>query len=194
MSVATVSCTTVKRSDLPISEVPTMASPAKLAHVVLRTNQLQRMTDWYVRVLEGHVAFANDMLAFMTYDDEHHRVAFIATGASQPPTDAHTGLHHVAFTYSSLGDLLGTYRRLKSGAVEPFWCVNHGPTMSMYYQDPDGNQIELQIDSFETDAETQAFFESDAFITNPIGVDFDPEELITRFESGEPFADLVKRP
>ncbi|WP_433566757.1 VOC family protein [Nocardia sp. CA-151230] len=171
-----------------------MASPAKLAHVVLRTGQVKEMTDWYVQVLEGRVAFANDMLAFMTYDDEHHRVAFIGTGASERPGDMHTGLHHVAFTYASLEDLIGTYQRLKSVAVEPFWCVNHGPTMSMYYQDPDGNQIELQIDSFETDSETQAFFESDAFITNPIGVDFDPEELITRYESGEPFADLVKRP
>ncbi|TDD42468.1 biphenyl 2,3-dioxygenase [Saccharopolyspora elongata] len=171
-----------------------MASPVKLAHIVLRTNRLQQMKDWYVRVLEGRVAFANDQLAFMTYDDEHHRVAFIATGASQRPEDMHTGLHHVAFTYDSLGDLLGTYRRLKSEGVQPFWCVNHGPTMSMYYQDPDGNQIELQIDSFDTEEETQAFFESDAFVTNPIGVDFDPEELIARFESGEPFAELVRRP
>ncbi|MCC3332187.1 VOC family protein [Nocardia abscessus] len=171
-----------------------MASPVKLAHVVLRTGRLQEMTDWYVRVLEGRVAFANNMLAFMTYDDEHHRVAFIATGASERPDDVHTGLHHVAFTYESLGGLLGTYRRLKTDALEPFWCVNHGPTMSMYYQDPDGNQIELQIDSFATEAEIQAFLESDAFVTNPIGVDFDPEELISRFESGEPVAELVKRP
>ncbi|RYF61885.1 MAG: biphenyl 2,3-dioxygenase [Comamonadaceae bacterium] len=171
-----------------------MASPTKLAHVVLRTNRVKEMTDWYVRVLEGQVAFANDMLAFMTYDDEHHRVAFIGTGASEQPEDKHTGLHHVAFTYESLGDLLGTYQRLKADGLEPFWCVNHGPTMSMYFKDPDGNQIELQIDSFSTDEETQAFFNSSAFVANPIGVDFDPEELVARFESGEPFAELVRRP
>ncbi|MEV0028409.1 VOC family protein [Nocardia sp. NPDC050793] len=171
-----------------------MASPVKLAHIVLRTNRLQEMTDWYLHVLEGHVSFANDMLAFMTYDDEHHRVAFIATGATEQPTDAHTGMHHMAFTYASLGDLLGNYTRLKADGVQPFWTINHGPTVSMYYRDPDGNQIELQIDSFATEEEAQAFFESDDFATNPIGVDFVPEELIARFEAGEPLAELVKRP
>lgn len=43
-----------------------MASPVKLAHVVLKTGQLQTMLDWYCDVLEGRVAFANDLIAFMT--------------------------------------------------------------------------------------------------------------------------------
>ncbi|MDH6679119.1 catechol-2,3-dioxygenase [Rhodococcus sp. LBL1] len=171
-----------------------MASPVKLAHIVLRTARLQEMTDWYVRVLEGRVAFGNDRLAFMTYDDEHHRVAFIVTGASEQPEDRHTGLHHAAFTYGSLGDLLDTYNRLKSQGVQPFWCVNHGPTMSMYYHDPDGNRIELQIDSFDTEEATQAYLDSGVFARNPIGVDFDPEQLVARFNAGEPLSELVKQP
>ncbi|MFE3700882.1 VOC family protein [Nocardia tengchongensis] len=171
-----------------------MASPAKLAHVVLRTGRLPEMVDWYVQVLEGRLVFGNDMLAFMTYDDEHHRVAFLATGASQRPTDAHSGLHHVAFTYDSLGDLLGTYQRLKSVGVQPFWTINHGPTTSMYYEDPEGNHIELQIDNFATDAELADFFDSGAFDANPIGVEFDADELVARFDAGEPLADLVRRP
>lgn len=170
-----------------------MASPAKLAHIVLRTGRLQEMLDWYVQALEGRVAFANDMLAFMSYDEEHHRVAFIATGASERPTDTHTGLHHAAFTYATLDDLLDTYLRLKALGVQPFWTINHGPTMSMYYQDPDGNHIELQIDNFATEQQLQEFFDSGAFDANPIGVEFDPDELVARFESGEPFAELVKR-
>ncbi|MGW4529640.1 VOC family protein [Nocardia sp. NPDC004340] len=171
-----------------------MASPAKLAHVVLRTGRLPEMVDWYVQVLEGRLVFGTDMLAFVTYDDEHHRVAFLATGASQRPSDAHTGLHHVAFTYDTLGDLLGTYQRLKSVGVQPFWTINHGPTTSMYYEDPEGNHIELQIDNFATDAELDAFFDSGAFDANPIGVEFDADDLVARFESGEPLADLVRRP
>jgi catechol-2,3-dioxygenase len=75
-----------------------MASPAKLAHVVLRTGQMKTMLDWYVLVLDGRVSHEGEYLAFMTYDEEHHRVAFAATGASERPDDKHTGLHHVAFT------------------------------------------------------------------------------------------------
>jgi len=33
--------------------------------------------------------------------------------------------------------------------------VNHRPTTSMYYRDPDGNRVELQIDNFPTAKEGQ---------------------------------------
>jgi len=59
-----------------------VASPAKLAHIVLRTAQMKTMLDWYVLVLEGRGTHEGDYLSFMTYDDEHHRVAFAVTGAS----------------------------------------------------------------------------------------------------------------
>lgn len=97
-----------------------MPSPEKLAHVVLRTGRVQEMTDWYLQLLDGKVAFANPMIAFITYDEEHHRLAFLATGASEPPEDRHTGLHHVAFTYSSLRGLLDNYLRLKDQGLLPF--------------------------------------------------------------------------
>ncbi|MFB7471297.1 VOC family protein [Kitasatospora sp. NPDC056184] len=170
-----------------------MASPEKLAHVVLRTGRLSAMTDWYVRVLEGRIAFANKALAFLTYDDEHHRVALVATGASERPTEAHSGLHHVAFTYATIADLLDTYQRLKGGGIAPFWCINHGPTTSMYFEDPDGNHVELQIDNFATAEALDEWFRSGDFEANPIGVDFDPDDLVRRFESGESLADLVRR-
>ncbi|MEU2672708.1 VOC family protein [Streptomyces sp. NPDC007164] len=170
-----------------------MASPSKLAHVVFKTGQLTTMTEWYVRVLEGRVTFANDSLAFLTYDDEHHRIALISTGASERPGEGHTGLHHAAFTYSTLADLLGTYQRLNAEGIHPFWCVNHGPTTSMYFEDPDGNHIELQIDNFATEEALHEWFASGAFEEDPIGTRFDPDALVRRFESGESFAELVKR-
>ena len=30
---------------------------------------------------------------------------------------------------------------LKAKAIHPYWCVHHGITVSMYYADPDGNQM-----------------------------------------------------
>ncbi|MFE4515567.1 VOC family protein [Kitasatospora sp. NPDC056783] len=170
-----------------------MASPEKLAHVVLRTGRLPAMTDWYVHVLEGHITFANEALAFLTYDDEHHRIALVATGASERPSDAHTGLHHVAFAYATIKDLLDTYQRLKGSGIDPFWCINHGPTTSMYFEDPDGNHIELQIDNFATAEALDEWFRSGDFEADPIGVEFDPADLVRRFESGEALADLVRR-
>ena len=48
-----------------------------------------------------------------------------------------------------------------------------GPTTSRYYADPDHNQIELQVEKFDTIAESTAFFYSAEFAENPIGVEFD---------------------
>jgi hypothetical protein len=55
----------------------------------------------------------------------------------------------------------------------------------MYYLDPEGNTLETQHDVFETNEEANAMMESEEFAKNPIGVDFDPEELIERLKMGE---------
>lgn len=117
----------------------------------------------------------------------------MATGSDVRPTSGHTGLHHVAFTYATLAELLGTYTRLRDKGLTPFWCVNHGPTTSLYFEDPDGNHIELQIDNFQTEADLEKWFASGDFEKNPIGTTFDPDELLERMNAGEAFSDLVKQ-
>jgi len=171
-----------------------MASPKKLAHVVFRTGRLAEMRDWYCTVLEARVAFGNDFLAFLTYDEEHHRIGLISRPDLGRSSDQHTGLEHIAFTYGSLEELLVNYRRLAAGGVRPYWTINHGPTISLYYKDPDGNRLELQHDVFERAEDLDAFFAGAAYTENFIGVRFDPDELIARFEAGEPLDALMARP
>jgi catechol-2,3-dioxygenase len=169
-------------------------SPAKLAHYVLATRDLPRLRDWYLTVLDGRVAYQDPLLCFLTYDDEHHRIAIAALpGVEERASGMRVGLHHTAFTYRDLGDLLYTYRRLKSRAIEPFWTINHGPTTSMYYRDPDGNRVELQVDNFATAEEANDFMRAH-YAENPIGILFEPEELIARYEAGEPLESLRRRP
>jgi hypothetical protein len=78
-------------------------------------------------------------------------------------------------------------------AAASFYSINHGPTTSLYYSDPDGNRVELLVDNFATAEEGQAWMHSPAFERNPIGVAFDPDELVRRFRSGVPVAELVIR-
>src|SRR3546814_9050284 len=59
------------------------------------------------------------------------------------------GVHHCSFTYATLADLMSTYERLRDKGIRPVFPINHGPTTSMYYADPDGNQIELQVDNYD---------------------------------------------
>lgn len=63
----------------------------------------------------------------------------------------------------------------------------------MYYRDPDGNQIETQVDNFETPEEATASMMTPEFATNSLGADFDPEELCKRVEAGEDEASIKAR-
>lgn len=165
--------------------------PVKFAHFVLRTRDLEASIAWYGELVGMRVAFRNDLMAFLSYDDEHHRLALLQTSQEQVAPPGAAGLDHVAYTFRDLGELLGTYRRLAAGGVLPVWSVNHGPTTSLYYQDPDGHRVELQVDNFESVEEAENFLRSKAFEENPIGVDFDPEKLAARYERGDPLAELI---
>ena len=101
--------------------------------------------------------------------------------AAHPPV---AGLTHVAFTFGSLRELADAYVARRARGISPSWCVNHGPTTSMYYRDPDGNEIEAQTWNFEHAEDVDAFLESVPFKENPIGTDFDPEKLVRRLQSG----------
>lgn len=54
----------------------------------------------------------------------------------------------------------------------------------MYYRDPDGNNLETQVDNL-TVQEANEFMASPEFRENPIGVDFDAEDLVQRLKRGE---------
>ena len=77
-----------------------MAPPAKLAHVVYMTRRFEEMLDWYQKVFEARVQYQNPALAFLTYDDEHHRFAFANMSVFQPDGSANVmpdgvGVNHV---------------------------------------------------------------------------------------------------
>jgi catechol 2,3-dioxygenase-like lactoylglutathione lyase family enzyme len=167
--------------------------PAKLAHFVIRTNHFLDMLAWYRTVFHAKTSFENPVIAFLTYDDEHHRIAFLNTAGLPAADRLYTGVDHVAFTYRDLADLLLTYERLKGHGVLPFWCINHGPTTSMYYRDPDGNELEFQAENFDNVDDATSYFFSEAFSTNPIGVDFDPDLLLAKLRSGVPVAQLLRQ-
>jgi len=173
---------------------PEKIAPALFAHFVVRTSNFDAMRHWYQTVLNARVVHDDGRLCFMTYDDEHHRLALVNVPGLTRPADDAWGLNHIAYSYGSLRDLLSTYVRLRNEGILPFRPINHGPTVSMYYHDPDGTGVELQVDTFPTKQEAQEWFGRPAFQQNPIGVLFDPEDLVKAFEAGVPEEELLKRP
>lgn len=172
--------------------------PSKFAHVVYRTRQFEEMLAWYQLVFDAQIQHQNPVLAFLTFDDEHHRFAIVDLNVLQPDGDdsdgrSLIGVDHVAYTYASLSDLFANYEVLKSNGVLPYWCVHHGVTVSMYYADPDGNQIEFQIEALASSAESLAFMRSQRFAANPVGVEYDPEDWLARMRNGAPDSEFLVR-
>ncbi|KAF2194156.1 hypothetical protein K469DRAFT_689198 [Zopfia rhizophila CBS 207.26] len=151
-----------------LDEKPQAIAPASLAHVVLQTNH------------------------FLTYDIEHHCIAITAVPNIQPRVPGTSGLQHIAFTFSTLPDLLTAYLQRKKHGMEPVWCVNHGPTTSIYYKDPDGNMLQTQIDNFDTTEEATDFM-SERFRGNSLGVEFEPDEHIEKLKGGVEERELKRR-
>ncbi|MGO9267058.1 MAG: VOC family protein [Candidatus Binataceae bacterium] len=173
----------------------TPIAPSKFAHVVYKTHRFEQMLDWYSKVFNARVQHRDEKLAFMTYDEEHHRFAFINLGPAseeRPRREDEVGVHHVAYTWKNLGELVHTYKRLKALAIVPAQPIRHGLTLSMYYQDPDKNMMEFQIDLMDP-ATANAFMSGPAFSANPIGERFNPDELAARFDSGQPVDDVIFR-
>jgi len=167
-------------------------APAKLAHIVLKTNRLEEMAEWYRRFLDAGTMFANDRIVFLTYDEEHHRIALIRRPNLSPPAPDAAGLDHFAFAFADFAGLARAYERLKAEGVMPDWTVNHGTTTSLYYRDPDGNRVELQVDNFASVAELNDWFATGAFDVNPIGVEFDMDRLLARFRAGAAEREILR--
>jgi catechol-2,3-dioxygenase len=155
------------------------------------------MLQWYETVFDARVQYQNPALAFLTYDDEHHRFAFanmaiFQPGGTETERQGAIGVDHVAYTYRSLNDLLENYARLKEKGISPYWSIHHGITVSLYYADPDGNQMEFQVDSYSSSEDANAFINAH-WDANPLGVEFDPEDWLARLRAGAPESDFLVR-
>jgi catechol-2,3-dioxygenase len=103
-------------------------------------------------------------------------------------------VHHIAFEYATLDELLATFRRLKLTGIEPVRAADHGATTSFYYEDPDRNSIELLVDNFGDGRESSEFMRQSAeFATNPMGADVDPERMFAARAAGMSIAGIHQR-
>jgi catechol-2,3-dioxygenase len=165
-------------------------SPPRLSHIVLRTTHLKPMIDWYTTVFDAQVLYQNEMLAFLTYDDEHHRIALFAIPGTIEKPKHSAGLDHIAFFYPTIGDWIATYERLKALGITPHGGMHHGITISLYYRDPDQNGVELAIDGMPK-SEWHHWMRNELG-KNLLGAPLDPEDLARRYHAGEAETELLR--
>lgn len=166
--------------------------PYEMAHVNFHTPRLEEMKVWYLTVLEGDVVFADDNYAFLSYDEDFHRIALIRDAGLGDKSGREAAADHPAFAYASLEELIHTYERLKGRGILPVRVINHGPSISLYFRDPDGNHVELQVNRFRSIKEIREYLKDGTFAADPIGIEFDIDRFIEKLRAGTSRDDLFR--
>ena len=162
-------------------------------HVNLKTIRMTEMIAWYDKVVGARKQFQNEVMGFITNDEVPGRIALLTSPllVDDPDRTRHTGIHHTAFEYAKVDDLLQTWTRLKAEGIEPHMALDHGFVLSFYYVDPDGNSVELQADWTGDNGSSCEFMEkSPVFSANPVGQFVDCAKVVEARNKGVSIAEL----
>ena len=166
---------------------PRPIRPPKLHHATFMTMDVDAMVAFYELVAGLQPVYYAEHAAWLTNDEANHRIALLRLPGVHPPADKpnSAGLHHTAFEYDSFDGWIDNYERLRDAGIRPVVCLDHGMTMSMYYQDPDGNGVEIQVDVFDDWAVSKEWmWASQEFSEDQIGPQFDPEKVLAAYRLG----------
>ena len=129
-----------------------MDHAAELGHVHLKVRDVDRAVEFCRDVLGLEVTERAGRFAFLSWGEKHHDLALQGIGADASGPERGVGLYHVAFEVPNAEALAATYRRLRERGV-PVSPVDHGISKALYFDDPDGNGLEVYLDT--RDAEDQ---------------------------------------
>src|SRR3954452_17317364 len=131
-----------------------MSTPAfQFSHMGMFVADLARMQDFYTRVLGFTVTDSGDLdtargrlqFVLLSRDPKDHHQIVLATG--RPSELAFNPINQISFRMADFSGLREMYRRLVKEQVKEMHPASHGNALSVYFHDPEGNRIELFVDT-----------------------------------------------
>jgi catechol-2,3-dioxygenase len=136
---------------------PASLPRARLSHLGLCTTDLAKMEEFYTRFLGMAVTdrgqAAGMDIVFLSRDpEEHHQLVLTSgrpRGLPQNQNNPMFGpvVNQVSFRLDSLVDLRTLHSYIRDNYSTEFLIGNHGVAWSVYFPDPEGNIVELFVDS-----------------------------------------------
>jgi catechol 2,3-dioxygenase len=128
----------------------TTSPPVSFSHFGIYVTDLARMEDFYTRVLgllvsdRGQVPGGSNLVFLSRDPDEHHQIV-LATG--RPPGVEFNVVNQMSFKVAGLVDLKAMHARAREEGIKQFRVVTHGNAWSVYFADPEGNRLEVFVDT-----------------------------------------------
>jgi catechol 2,3-dioxygenase len=120
----------------------------QIGHVHLKVSDLDRAVAFYRDVLGFDLTARMPGAAFLSDGGYHHHIAlntWQSAGGSPPPPGT-TGLFHLAILYPTREELAAALRTVLDAGVRLTGASDHGVSEAIYFNDPDGNGIEIYWD------------------------------------------------
>lgn len=133
------------------------ASSIAFSHVGIFVSNLQRMETFYARFLGFTVTDRGELktpggkvnLVFLSRDPTEHHQIVLATG--RPADLGFNTINQLSFRVDRLDTLRSLYNNMVAGdmssEVSEVSPACHGNALSVYVRDPEGNRLELFVDT-----------------------------------------------
>jgi catechol 2,3-dioxygenase len=117
----------------------------RVGHVVIKMRDLEAAKRFYRDILGMKIADEREGFGvFFRFHDYHHDIAVFKVGDdAEAPHRNQVGLAHIALVADSFETVKAMYQRLKAHDVPIVRTVDHGITKSVYFKDPEGNELEV---------------------------------------------------
>jgi catechol 2,3-dioxygenase len=127
-----------------------MTAPAMLSHFGIHVTDPVRMEAFYTAAMGLLVTDRGTLphgptLTFLSHDPDQHHQLVLVTG--RPPGLEYNVVNQISFKLPGLADLKAAHARLRADGVKEFRIVTHGNAWSIYFADPEGNRVELFVDT-----------------------------------------------
>ncbi len=120
----------------------------RIGHVHLKIRDLNRSITFYQNYLGLNVTEqVGDNMAFLSGTSMHHEIALQQLGVKAvTPGRFDVGLYHVAFEVPDRETFMEIYNKLREDGIAVY-PIDHRISWAMYFSDPDGNGIEVYLDT-----------------------------------------------
>lgn len=120
-------------------------------HFGIYVTDLQRMVDFYTQVFDLTITdrgvgkrFKSELVFTSATPDQHHQLVL----ASGRPADAtFSTVMQISFMVPSIQSLRNIRQKSLDCGASGMRELNHGNALSLYFEDPEGNTVEVYLDT-----------------------------------------------